>query len=134
MEKMARELEQFELRLEELETEEAAGPSAPASPNHEEAEAAIPAKSGKSGPRPLPAHLLRHEVVHEPSCACPSCRGALRKVGEDVTEILDYIPGRFQVIRHAHPAFSCRQCESMAQAPMPSLPIERGRPGPRRWL
>jgi transposase len=127
-EKMARELEQFELRLEELEAEEAAGPVAPTP--LDEAETAIPAKTGKSGRRPLPAHLPRHEVVHEPSCACPTCGGALRKVGEDVTEILDYIPGRFQVIRHVRPAFSCRQCESMAQAPMPSLPVERGRPAP----
>jgi transposase len=128
-EKMARELEQFELRLEELEAAEAAGPAAPTT-LPDDAETTIPAKSGKSGRRPLPAHLPRHEIVHEPSCACPSCGGALRKVGEDVTEILDYIPGRFQVIRHVRPAFSCRQCESMAQAPMPSLPIERGRPGP----
>jgi transposase len=127
-EKMARELGQFELRLEELEAEEAAGPAAPAQPD--EAEATTPAKTGTSGRRPLPAHLPRHEVVHEPSCACPTCGGAMRKVGEDVTEVLDYIPGRFQVIRHVRPAFSCRQCESMAQAPMPSLPIERGRPGP----
>ena len=49
---------------------------------------------------------------------------------EDVTETLDYIPGRFEVIRHVRPALSCRRCETMAQAPMPSLPIDRGRPGP----
>ena len=54
----------------------------------------------------------------------------MRKVGEDVTEILDYIPGRFEVVRHIRPALSCRQCESMVQSPMPSLPIERGQAGP----
>ncbi len=54
----------------------------------------------------------------------------MRKVGEDVSEVLDYIPGRFEVIRHIRPAFSCRACESMVQMPMPSLPIERGRPSP----
>jgi transposase len=69
-------------------------------------------------------------VVHAPSCVCPACGGAMRKVGEDVTETLDYIPGRFEVIRHVRPAFSCRRCETMAQTPMPSLPIDRGRPGP----
>jgi transposase len=53
----------------------------------------------------------------------------MRKVGEDVSEVLDYIPGRFEIIRHIRPAFSCRACESMVQMPMPSLPIERGRPG-----
>ena len=52
----------------------------------------------------------------------------MRKVGEDVTEILDYVPGRFQVIRHIRPDYSCRACEGMVQAPMPSMPIERGLP------
>ena len=125
-EKMARALEQFELRLEELEAEEAADP--PASTKLDDA--SEPAKRRTSGRRPLPAHLPRREVVHESSCVCLACGGAMRKVGEDVTEILDYVPGRFQVIRHVRPAFSCRQCESMAQAPMPALPVERGRPGP----
>src|SRR5205823_9693856 len=92
-------------------------------------ESPVEAKS-KGGRRPLPEHLPRTEIVHEPSCVCPACGGAMRKVGEDVTEILDYIPGRFEVIRHVRPAFSCRSCEAMAQAPMPALPIEHGRPGP----
>ena len=42
----------------------------------------------------------------------------MRKVGEDVTEILDYIPGHFEVIKHIRPAFSCRRCESMVQTPI----------------
>jgi len=33
---------------------------------------------------------------------------ALRKVGENVTEILDYVPGRFEVIRHVRPAYAQR--------------------------
>jgi transposase len=53
----------------------------------------------------------------------------MRKVGEDVTEILDYIPGRFEVVRHVRPAYSCRKCEAMAQKPMPALPILRGQAG-----
>jgi transposase len=77
----------------------------------------------------LPAHLPSREVVHEPSCTCPTCGGDMRKVGEDVTQILDYIPGHFEVVRHVRPAFSCRRCESMVQSPMPSLPIERGQAG-----
>jgi transposase len=46
-----------------------------------------------------------------------------------VTEVLEYVPASFQVVRHVRPKFSCRRCESITQAPMPSLPIERGRPG-----
>jgi transposase len=44
--------------------------------------------------------------------------------------VLEYIPGRFEVVRHVRPACSCRKCEAMVQAPMPDLPIPRGMAGP----
>ena len=44
--------------------------------------------------------------------------------------MLEYVPSHFKVIRHVRPKLSCRACETITQAPMPSLPIERGRPGP----
>jgi transposase len=136
-EKLKLRLEQLELQLEDLEAEEAGAPQA----ESEAAPDAVPDASAaapggetdppkRSGRKPLPGHLPRSEVVHRPDCACPACGSALRQVGEDVTEVLDYIPGRFHVVRHVRPALSCRSCESMVQAPMPSLPIERGRPGP----
>jgi transposase len=53
----------------------------------------------------------------------------MRKVGEDVTEVLEYVPGRFEVVRHVRPAYSCSKCEAMAQAPMPALPIPRAMAG-----
>ena len=76
--------------------------------------------------KPLPDHLPREEEVHEPACACPNCGGAMRRLGEDVTEVLEYVPASFKVIRHVRPKLSCRVCETIVQAPMPSLPIERG--------
>lgn len=127
-EKLAQTAEQLELALEELEASAAA--EASASPGAAEETDASPTASDtarrRRGRRPLPGHLPRTEVVHAAPDACPACGGDMRKVGEDVTEILDYIPGRFTVIRHVRPACSCRACESMVQAPMPSLPIERG--------
>ena len=89
-------------------------------------------KARRRGRKPLPENLPRRNVEHlrAEGCTCRACGGALPKVGEDLTEILGYRPGRFEVVRHVRPAFSCRSCEAMAQAPMPSLPIERGRPGP----
>jgi transposase len=125
-EKLGQVIGQLELSLEELEEDQAARER----PDELAAAAATSEAKRRRGRRPLPEHLPRTDVVHAPSCVCPACGGAMRKVGEDVTETLDYIPGRFEVIRHVRPAFSCRRCETMAQAPMPSLPIDRGRPGP----
>jgi transposase len=132
-EKIARTIEQFELRLEELEAETPA-PAASDDASAANAEPSAPVEQSppdrkKPDRRALPAHLPVREVVHEPSCACPTCGGDMRKVGEDVTQILDYIPGHFEVVRHVRPAFSCRRCETMTQSPMPSLPIERGQAG-----
>jgi transposase len=127
-EKIDRIIEQLELMLDELETEAAVGPVTvgPAPVTDEDGGTAVRKKS--SGRRPLPEHLPRREFVHTPDCSCPACGGEMRKVGEDISEVLDYIPGRFEVIRHIRPALSCRRCESMVQIPMPSLPVERGRP------
>lgn len=76
--------------------------------------------------KPLPARLPRETVQHDVPCTCPECGGTLRPLGEDVTEVLDYVPGSFRVIRHVRPKLSCRNCESIAQAPAPELPIRRG--------
>src|SRR5215470_5572440 len=127
-ERIEREIVQLELRLEELEASKAeaeakAEAAAPATPTTTDT---APAKAKKPR-RKFPEKLPRTTVVHEPqACPTPDCDGALRKVSEDVTEVLKYIPGRFEVERHVRPAMSCRKCESMVQAPMPALPIPRG--------
>ena len=74
-------------------------------------------------------HLPRDVVEHPAPCACPQCGGVLHALGEDVTEVLDYVPGSFRVTRHVRPKLSCRSCESIAQAPAPDLPIHRGLAG-----
>lgn len=79
----------------------------------------------------LPDHLPRNVTELVPSSdSCGSCGGALRRIGEDVTEELEYVPGRFVVNRIERPRFTCRGCERFVQAALPSRPIERGRPGP----
>lgn len=87
--------------------------------------------------RPLPDHLPREEIVHWPAgiadgdlgCGCQACGGQLRRLGQDETEVLERVT-QFKVVRHIRPKIVCRLCEAIVQAPMPSLPIERGRPGP----
>jgi transposase len=86
----------------------------------------------KNKPRrkPLPEHLERKEQVLSPGEDCSECGGDLKRLGEDVTEELEYVPGRFVVNKIIRPRMACSCCEAVLQAPMPSRPIERGRPGP----
>jgi transposase len=131
-ERLAGEVAQLELRLDEVLADIAAEGGTDDAEDEAACGTAPERKARRHGRKPLPDSLPRRDVEHLPTegCACQACGGALRKVGEDVTEILEYRPGRFEVVRHIRPAFSCRACEAMTQAPMPSLPIERGRPGP----
>lgn len=80
--------------------------------------------------KPLPDHLERKDEVLSPGEACRRCGGTLKRLGEDVTEELEYVPGRFVVNRIVRPRMACACCEAIVQSPLPSRPIERGRPGP----
>jgi transposase len=127
-ERLRGEVEQLELLLGELEEQVAEAmppePEEPLAPPETETQRRKPVR------KPLPATLPRDVVEHAAPCACPKCGGALRPLDEDVTEVLDYVPGSFRVIRHVRPKLSCRSCESIAQAPAPSLPIHRGLASP----
>jgi transposase len=80
--------------------------------------------------RPIPDHMPRMEVEPNPGAdGCADCGGRLRRIGEDVTEELEYVPGRFVVNRIVRPRLTCAGCERFVQAPLPSRAIERGRPG-----
>ncbi|HEY4471029.1 MAG TPA: IS66 family transposase [Stellaceae bacterium] len=131
-EKLDREIEQLELVLGELEEGVAESKSRAARAEKKPpAPAARASEDHKHGRKPMPAHLPRERTVHEPAPTCTACGGTvLRKLGEDVTELLEYIPSTFKVVQIVRPKLSCRACETIAQAPLPSLPIERGRPGP----
>ena len=54
----------------------------------------------------------------------------MRRLGEDVSELLEWVPGSFKVMRYVRPKLSCTGCERIVQAPAPSRPIERGLAGP----
>jgi len=131
-ERIERAIAQLELALEEAEI--AKGEIAASAPQPSLTEDSAPADQDatpKKKRRALPPELPRRDVVHRPAAVCKTCGGTeLRIVGESVTEVLEYIPGRFEVIRHVRPACSCRKCQTMVQAPMPELPIPRGMAGP----
>jgi transposase len=123
-------LEQLELSLAEL--EEDASEAATAA-QRAAARAKIEVRSFERrtpARRPLPEHLPRERIVYPAPAACPCCGGALHKIGEDVTEMLELVPRQWKVIQHVREKFSCRSCESISQPPAPSYPIARGRAGP----
>ena len=100
----------------------AATPEAPAS-----------APASKPVRKPLPDHLPHEPHVHEPStgaCNCPQCGGTLRALGEDVSEVLEYVPEDWKVHKHVRPKYSCGTCQRIVQASAPSRPIERSYAGP----
>jgi transposase len=124
-EKLSLQLDQLELQLEEMEAIHAALASVPVLDEQPDNAGAKPVR------KPLPEHLPRQIVTHEPkqSC-CPECGGDLRHFGEDVSEQLDYVPDSFRVIRHVRPKFACNKCETVVEAPAPSRPIARGLAAP----
>ena len=62
--------------------------------------------------------------------ACPDCGGTLKHLGEDVSEILEYVPASLQVIQYVRPQLACAGCDRIVQAEAPSRPIERSIAGP----
>jgi transposase len=121
-EKVAREIEQLELALEDLLIAKA---EANPAPPEEESEAADPGDAQRK-PRRRPrvsADTPRERRVLDPGSACPDCGGDLRHVGEDVSEMLDMIVATLKVIEIARVKKSCRACEKMVQPPAPTRPI-----------
>jgi transposase len=119
-EKIEREIAQLELQLEDLE-ENSSARRAASEPER---------SAARAGRRPLPDHLPREEIVHESACTCPDCGGPMRRLGEDTSEMLEYVPASFRVVRHVRPKLACSRCDRIVQSDAPSRPIARGVAGP----
>ncbi|CAB3808927.1 IS66 family transposase ISPpu19 [Pararobbsia alpina] len=77
---------------------------------------------------PLPSSLPRVEITHEPESTSCTCGCELKRIGEDVSEKLDYTPGVFTVERHVRGKWVCAKCETLIQAPVPAQIIDKGIP------
>src|SRR5499425_2642130 len=127
-EKVERQIEQLQLRLDELETKRAE--------NEVSSVASVacgPAVHAARKParRPLPEHLPREtQTILPKETKCPECGGELKHLGEDVSEMLEYVPEHFKVIRRVRPKLACGRCDKIVQAEAPSRPIARGMAGP----
>ena len=91
-------------------------PAAPAEPRQQPKRAPLPAQ--------FPRTVIRHEPQNtQCACGCP-----LQRIGEDISEKLDYTPGVFTVEQHVRGKWACRQCETLIQAPVPAQVIDKGIP------
>src|SRR5436309_959772 len=123
-EKLERQIEQLELRLDELETAQAAKANASPAPGA----AARTADNGRPVRQPLPAHLPREvRKILPKETACPDCGGEVKPLGEDVSEILEWVPASFKVIRPVRPKLACALRQNRAGGS--ASPSDRARHG-----
>ena len=76
----------------------------------------------------LPAGLARVDIHHEPDSTTCGCGCQLKRIGQDVSEKLDYTPGVFTVEQHIRGKWACAECETLIQAPVPAQIIDKGIP------
>lgn len=118
--------EQRSLLEEEIDADLAAVADTIATLNGEQPSA--PATKQQAKRQPLPANLPRREIRHEPDSTTCQCGCQMKRIGEDVAEKLDYVPGVFSVERHVRGKWACSQCETIVQAPVPAHVIDKGIP------
>ena len=53
----------------------------------------------------------------------------MRKIGEDVAEVLEQVSAHLRVICHVRPRLACPACERNVQVAVPARPIARGGEG-----
>ena len=132
-EKIEREIEQLELALEALEVKVAADDMRP-DPEDAPLPAAEPdealSQPRRRGKPRIADDAPRERAVLDPGEACPECGGELRLLGEDISEMLEFVAAKLKVVETVRLKKSCRRCERIAQEPAPSRPIPRGMAGP----
>ena len=85
------------------------------------------------GRKPLPKSLERRRVVfelEESQRQCQHCHIPMQKIGEDVSERLEFTPASLQVIEEVRPKYACAKGCGVVAAPKAAAPIEKGLPGP----
>jgi transposase len=107
-------------------------PSADTSPEEDD----VPKRRNKrnGGRRRLPDNLERRRVEYEvpqQELACPDCGQERARIGQEISEQLEYEPSSLYVVEHVRPKYACKGCEGhVVTAEKPNQPIEKGLPGP----
>jgi transposase len=87
--------------------------------------------SEKPKRKPLPDGLPTEELVYAAPCNCPTCGGtSFLKAADRVVQVLEHVPASVKIVRHVEKRMICRDCNTTVAGEMPTLPVERGKPGP----
>jgi transposase len=120
----------FAIALVSAGREAATEPGSSAAP--EKAPGGEPKRKGHGRQR-LPRSLERRRVVYdleEAKRQCPECQAELKRIGEEVSERLEYVPASLVVIQEACQKYACAKGCTVVTAQKPMAPIEKGLPGP----
>ena len=91
------------------------------------------AKTKGHGRRQQPAEMERRRVEYdlaEHERNCPHCQAAMRRIGEDTSETLEFIPASVVVIEHIQAKYACAHGCTIRTAAKPAQPVDRGLAGP----
>jgi len=128
-EKLDSQIAELEAKIEECELLEAASDQA----REDKQDSTSTEEKSKNTPKrqKLAENLERIDEISNPDPICPDCGGeSFRKIADDVSETLEYIPASFKVICHIRPRCACTTCEKIVQAYPASKPIAKGMAGP----
>lgn len=91
----------------------------------------------RHGRQQLPEHLERIEIEHDlADKACPACGSERSRIGQEVSEQLEYFPASLKVLKHIRHKYACARCDhdgsdpNIATAVKPPQPIDKGLSGP----
>lgn len=123
-EKIKRKIDELEQKIEENEIELELKSNEKAKSTGEEKEV------NKAKRQKLPDNLPRDEIVLEAPSECPKCGGQeFRKISDDISETLEYVPAKYKVIKYVRPRCACKNCETIVQAEAATKGIEKGKAG-----
>jgi transposase len=109
-------------------------PAEEAAPEEKPANGSTPRRPGKRGLRSLPSDLPRERIEHDLPAGekvCAECGCEKKRIGEQTSEQLEYVPASLYIIEHVCPKYACPACQGhVAQGEKPAQPIEKGLPGP----
>jgi transposase len=99
-------------------------------PEPEPAEIRVPAHTRKrGGRRPLPEWIERVEIIHDVADhkkRCETDGTPLERIGEEISEQLEFIPAQLRVLSHVRPKYACPVCRTGVRiAARPALPIPK---------